>query len=172
MRAWFLVGFNPGDSMNRALVLSAVSFLMLASTVFAGTLTELEDEKKLSAAYLEKMALEKGAEVTPEGIVVRPIFVSDTKIFPTVASTITVGYYLTDREGKLVEESTTSDETATFPLDDLIPCWKIAIPKMPVGSFYKVSCPSSTAYGDAGAGGVIKGGAALTFRITLFGIMK
>ncbi len=160
--------------MKMILALSLVALSVTAT--HAGEPTRVRDglaeEKKLSAEYLAKMAKEKGAEVTGEGIVVRPIFISDTKNYPTVKDTVTVGYYLTDREGKLIEESTTSDDTATFPLGDLIPCWKIAIPKMAVGSAYKITCPSDTAYGDKGAGETIKGGAALTFRITLFGIAK
>jgi FKBP-type peptidyl-prolyl cis-trans isomerase FkpA len=133
--------------------------------------TDLEKEKCLSKAYIERMVMEKDANVVAGGIVMRPTFVNPTGARPNVTDTVTVGYYLTDREGKLIETTTTEDELATFPLSRLITCWKTAIPMMTVGSLYKVTCPSDTAYGDRGADGVIKGGAALTFRISLYAIV-
>jgi FKBP-type peptidyl-prolyl cis-trans isomerase FkpA len=136
------------------------------------TSTGLDLEKCLSGEYLKTMSAEKGATVVAGGIVVRPIFTNATGAHPLMTDTVTVGYYLTDREGKLIEETTTGDELATFPLGKLIQCWKTAIPMMSVGSIYKITCPSDTAYGDKGAGTDIKGGAALTFRITLFDIAK
>ena len=82
-----------------------------------------------------------------------------------------VSYHLVDREGKVIDESVTADELAVFPLNKLIKCWQIAIPKISIGSFYKVTCPSDVAYGDKGTSdGAIKGGAALTFRLTVYGI--
>jgi len=128
-------------------------------------------EKCLSSEYLAKVAAEPGATVVEGGVIVRPIFTNETGAHPKVSDTVTVGYSLQDREGKVIETTANGDELATFPLDRLIPCWKTAIPRMTLGSFYKVSCPSDTAYGDRGAGdGEIKGGAALTFRISLYDI--
>lgn len=128
-------------------------------------------EKCLSSEYLAKVASEPDAKVVEGGVVVRPIFTNAGGAHPKVSDTVTVGYSLLDREGKVIETTANGDELATFPLDRLIPCWKTAVPMMTVGSFFKVSCPSDTAYGDRGAGdGEIKGGAALTFRISLYGI--
>jgi FKBP-type peptidyl-prolyl cis-trans isomerase FkpA len=133
--------------------------------------SDLETEKKLSAEYLARMAQEPGAQVLEQGVVIRPIFNSGGTVFPKITDQVQVSYHLVDRESRVLDESVTSDELAVFPLSRLITCWQIALPKIPVGSFYKVSCPSSTAYGDGGAGdGAIKGGAALTFRLTLYGV--
>lgn len=146
------------------------SFFILFISLSAHAETDLEVEKRLSANYLSQMAQEKDAVVIEEGIVIRPIFKSTSTIYPKVEDKVHVSYYLTDREGKLIEESISLDEDVAFPLDKLIKCWQMAIPKMSVGSAYKISCPSDSAYGDRGAGAEIKPGAALTFRITLFGI--
>lgn len=156
----------------RIFAFAILAGLVTMTSVRAGTDctgTDLEKEKCLSKAYLDGMATEKDARVVDGGVIVRPIF-EGTGAHPKVTDTVTVGYYLTDREGKLVETTITEDELATFPLDKLIACWKTAIPLMSVGSLYKVSCPSDTAYGDRGAGTDIKGGAALTFRIQLYSI--
>lgn len=135
--------------------------------------TDLALEKQASAEYLLTMASEPDAKVIEQGIVMRPIFESGSTEFAQPTDTVKVSYHLVDREGKVVDESITADELAVFPLDKLIKCWQIAIPKISFGSFYKISCPSDVAYGDKGAGGgQIKPGAALTFRITVFGIQK
>lgn len=133
---------------------------------------DLVQEKKLSAAYLEKMAQETNAQTLDRGIVIRPIFIGDSTTHPVVTDTVSVTYHLVDREGKVVDESITADEVIVFPLAKLIQCWQIAVPHMTIGSFYKISCPSDTAYGDKGVEGVIKPGAALTFRLSLFAIQK
>lgn len=139
-------------------------------SVSAKAETDLQLEKRLSADYLNLMAKEKDAVVIDQGIVLRPIFKSPSTIYPKAEDTVHVSYYLTNREGALIEESISSDEDLSFPLNKLIKCWQIAVTKMSVGSAYKVTCPSDAAYGDRGAGADIKPGAALTFRITLFGI--
>ncbi len=152
-------------------ILLTAALMTIGSWSFADSASDLILEKKLSAEYLAQMALEKGAVVLEEGVVLRPIYKTASEAFASLESTVHVSYFLTDREANVLEECVSSDEDLAFPLKRLIKCWQIAIPKMPVGSLYKVSCPSSVAYGDAGAGdGLIKPGAALTFRITLFGL--
>ena len=140
---------------------------------FGGDSDELAKEKKASAEYLAKMLAEPEAVAIASGVVIRPLFVSPSDQFANLSDTVKVAYHLVDREGKVLDESITSDELAVFPLAKLIKCWQIAVPNISFCSFYKVSCSSDTAYGDKGAGdGLIKPGAALTFRITMFGIQK
>jgi len=155
-------------------ILSLLTFSLFASSIAVATPTDdLAQEKQLSTTYLEKMAEETNAKIIEQGIVVRPIFESGSGQFAKVTDTVKVSYHLVDREGRVVDESITSDELAVFPLNKLIKCWQIAIPRISIGSFYKISCPSDVAYGDKGTGdGAIKGGAALTFRLTVFGIQN
>jgi FKBP-type peptidyl-prolyl cis-trans isomerase FkpA len=144
----------------------------LSCTIASATpVDDLAKEKQLSQEYLHQMAMEPNTQVIESGIILRPIFESGTNQFAKVTDTVKVSYHLVDREGKVVDESITSDELAVFPLNKLIKCWQMAIPKISIGSFYKISCPSDVAYGDKGAGdGAIKPGAALTFRLTVYGI--
>lgn len=145
--------------------------LLCAGSAYSAGPEDVAEEKKLSAIYLQKMTEEVGAQVIDQGIVIRPIFESGSAKFPLVTDTVKVSYHLVDREGKVIDESITADELAVFPLNKLIKCWQIAIPKISIGSFYKVTCPSDVAYGDKGTSdGAIKGGAALTFRLTVYGI--
>lgn len=156
--------------MKSLILLFAVCSL-LSSFSFAVTPEDIAEEKKLSAVYLQNMADEANAKVIEQGIVLRPIFESGSGKFAQVTDTVKVSYHLVDREGKVIDESITGDELAVFPLNKLIKCWQTAIPQISIGSFYKVSCPSDVAYGDKGTSdGAIKGGAALTFRLTVYGI--
>jgi FKBP-type peptidyl-prolyl cis-trans isomerase len=159
--------------MNRLLPLLLLALPALtAATVRAdgSPADDLAEEKRLSSEYLAQMAAEPGTRPLEAGVLLRPLFDSHSGRYPTATDTVQVGYLLTDREGKTLDESITADEIATFPLGKLIRCWQIALPKVAVGSFYKLSCPSDTAYGDQGITDLIKGGAALTFRVTLYGI--
>lgn len=157
--------------MKTLLLLLMTSLVSMPS--FAGDSEELAKEKKASAAYMARMLEEPHAVTIGEGVVIRPIYVNLTDQFAHSTDTVQVAYHLVDREGKVIDESLTADALAIFPLSKLIKCWQIAIPRIAFGSLYKVSCPSDTAYGDKGAGdGLIKPGAALTFRITMFGIEK
>jgi FKBP-type peptidyl-prolyl cis-trans isomerase FkpA len=151
------------------MIRSIIALALLSSTpLFAAD--DLTEEKRLSSEYLLKMAAEAGARTLDQGVVLRPLFESNSGTYPDASSTVQVSYLLTDREGRTIEESLSSDQVVEFPLAKLISCWKIALPQIAIGSFYKISCPSDTAYGDQGAGGVIKPGAALTFRVNLYGI--
>lgn len=130
--------------------------------------TPLEQEKKLAQAYLEKMKAEPGAEVIDGGVILKSVFRAESGRFATLQDDVVVLYQGFDREGVDFDNAFTRDQTETFPLAKLIRCWQIAIPRMPLGSHYKVTCPSDTAYGDKGTSdGAIKPGAAISFRISL-----
>ena len=131
---------------------------------------ELTDaEKKESEAYVKAAAEEKGATVTESGL----IFIStqdglgDT---PTIVDTVKVNYHGTLRDGTVFDSSVERGDPAVFALNRVIPCWTEALQMMKVGGKAKVTCPSDIAYGDRGAGQLIRPGAALTFDVELLGI--
>jgi FKBP-type peptidyl-prolyl cis-trans isomerase FkpA len=155
--------------MFKGLVVS-VLVLTFSNWAFADD-GDLEKEKALSAAYVAEMAKEPSAEIIDEGVVLRPIYKSKSDVYPTVDSTVHVIYHLVNRDGQFIEGSIDADEDVSFPLNKLIKCWKVGIPKMSVGSLYKITCPSDAAYGDKGSkDGTIKGGMALTFRVALLAV--
>jgi FKBP-type peptidyl-prolyl cis-trans isomerase FkpA len=91
---------------------------------------------------------------------------------PTGTSTVKVHY-----EGKLVDgtvfdSSYKRGEPISFPLNGVIPCWTQGVQTMAVGGKAKLQCPSKTAYGESGAGGVIPPNADLTFTVELLGIER
>lgn len=125
-------------------------------------------EKEASAAYLEQMAKEPGAQRTASGLVYIPL-VEGTGASPTASDMVRVHYEGKLRDGTVFDSSRERGEPASFRLSGVIPCWTEAIPKMKVGGKAKLGCPSDIAYGDAGTG-PIPGGAALTFEVELLSI--
>ena len=149
-----------------------VFFVALFVGNFVATAATLEDEKSESNKFVEEMAKESGATVLAGGVVIRPVYHSGSLRRARLSDKVKVSYHLADRNKNALEISYLSgDEIASFPLHKLIRCWQVAVPKIPFGSQYKVTCPAAMAYGDKGAGdGLIKPGAALVFWITLFGV--
>jgi FKBP-type peptidyl-prolyl cis-trans isomerase FkpA/FKBP-type peptidyl-prolyl cis-trans isomerase FklB len=128
-----------------------------------------EAEKKEAKTYVEAAATEKGATVTESGL----IFIStqdglgDT---PTIVDTVKVNYHGTLRDGTVFDSSVERGEPAVFALNRVIPCWTEALQMMRVGGKAKIVCPSEIAYGDRGAGQLIRPGAALSFDVELLEI--
>jgi FKBP-type peptidyl-prolyl cis-trans isomerase FkpA len=83
---------------------------------------------------------------------------------PTITNTVTVTY-----TGLLMNGSQFDAGTISYPLNQLIAGWGIAVPKIGVGGEIKVLIPSSLGYGSTGAGS-IPGNAPLYFDIKLSGV--
>ena len=126
------------------------------------------EEKKASQAFLDKMAMEKGAEKSASGVVYIPVTVG-TGATPKETDTVKVHYHGTLRDGTVFDSSVQRGQPVSFPLNGVIPCWTEGVQKMKVGGKAKLVCPSDTAYGDSGRG-PIPGGAALLFEVELLSI--
>ena len=92
---------------------------------------------------------------------------------PGAASFVEVEYV-----GKLAD-GTVFDSTSkhggkpvSFPLNRVIPCWGQGLQKMRAGGTAILHCPAATAYGTAGAGGVIPPNADLTFNVHLVAVQQ
>jgi len=129
------------------------------------------DEKKAAQAFLDKAATEKGATKTPSGLVIIPIK-PGTGPSPKATDTVKVHYHGTLIDGTVFDSSVDRKEPATFPLNGVIPCWTEGLQLMKVGGKSRLVCPSNLAYGDRGAGGKIKPGAALVFDVELLEIVS
>ena len=124
-----------------------------------------------SQAFLAKAAAEPGAQQTASGLVYREI-TAGSGASPKATDTVKVHYRGTLINGKEFDSSYARNQPAEFPLNGVIPCWTEGVQKMKVGGKSRLVCPSSIAYGDAGAPPDIPGGATLIFEIELLGISK
>ncbi|HLN00912.1 MAG TPA: FKBP-type peptidyl-prolyl cis-trans isomerase [Bryobacteraceae bacterium] len=122
-----------------------------------------------SQAYLEKAAAMPGATRTASGLVYRELQ-AGTGASPKATDQVKVHYRGTLVNGTEFDSSYKRNEPATFPLNQVIPCWTEGVQKMKVGGKSQLVCPSSIAYGDRGSPPEIPGGATLIFEIELLGI--
>jgi FKBP-type peptidyl-prolyl cis-trans isomerase FkpA/FKBP-type peptidyl-prolyl cis-trans isomerase FklB len=128
-------------------------------------------EQKAGQAVLDKAAAEKGATKTASGLVIVPIK-PGTGPSPKATDRVKVHYHGTLADGTVFDSSVQRGEPATFPLNQVIPCWTEALQLMKVGGKSKLVCPAAIAYGDRGAPPRIKPGATLTFEVELLEILK
>ena len=128
-------------------------------------------QKDASKPFLNKMALEKGAEKLPSGVIYIPVK-EGTGVTPKATDMVKVHYHGTFPDGKVFDSSVDRGTPAEFPLSGVIPCWTEGVQKIKVGGKAKLVCPSDTAYGDQGADGAIPGGATLLFDVELLEIVK
>jgi FKBP-type peptidyl-prolyl cis-trans isomerase FkpA/FKBP-type peptidyl-prolyl cis-trans isomerase FklB len=128
-------------------------------------------EKKLSQAFLDKAAAEKGATKTPSGVIVTAIK-PGTGASPAATDKVKVHYTGTLTDGTVFDSSVQRGQPATFPLNGVIKCWTEGVATMKVGGKSKLVCPSDVAYGDRGAPPRIKPGATLVFEVELLEIVK
>ena len=128
-------------------------------------------EKKVGQAYLDKAATEKGAVRTPSGLIVTTIK-PGTGASPKPTDTVKVHYHGTLTDGTVFDSSVQRKEPASFPLNQVIPCWSEGVQTMKVGGKSRLVCPPTIAYGDRGAPPTIKPGATLVFEVELLEIVK
>jgi FKBP-type peptidyl-prolyl cis-trans isomerase FkpA len=144
-----------------------------ASAIFCFTLSALAAQPLWAAGPpaepLVKAAAEKGAVVTPSGLVY--LSLRDGKgLNPVAADTVRVNYRGTFIDGREFDSSYKRGVPATFPLNRVIPCWTEGVQLMKVGGKAKLTCPSAIAYGERGAGNEIPPNSILNFEVELLGI--
>ena len=117
-------------------------------------------------------AKEKGALVTPSGLVYKSIR-EGTGVSPTATDNVKVHYRGTFAVGSEFDSSYARNAPAEFPLGGVIPCWTEGVQRMKVGGKAKLTCPSKLAYGERGAGGgKIAPNTPLQFDVELLEITK
>ena len=139
-------------------VLVAAAFTLVASTGCAQ-----------SDAVVAAAAKEAGAQVTKSGLVYRSLK-DGAGSSPAATDRVKVHYKGSFPDGKEFDSSYKRGEPTEFPLNGVIPCWTEGVQLMKIGGKAKLTCPSSIAYGQRGAGGVIPPNATLVFEVELLAI--
>jgi FKBP-type peptidyl-prolyl cis-trans isomerase FklB len=75
-------------------------------------------------------------------------------------------------DGTIFDSSYQRGSPAVFQVGGVIPGWIEALQKMKVGSKWQLFIPPDLAYGDRGAGAVIKPGSTLVFEVEVLGIVE
>jgi FKBP-type peptidyl-prolyl cis-trans isomerase FkpA len=118
---------------------------------------------------IDKAAREKGAVKTASGMVYQSVREGKGKS-PSASSTVEVNYRGTLTNGKEFDSSYKRNQSISFPLSGVIPCWTEGVQKMKVGGKAKLVCPPELAYGSRGAGSAVPPNATLIFDVELIAI--
>ncbi|MEJ2360211.1 MAG: FKBP-type peptidyl-prolyl cis-trans isomerase [Gammaproteobacteria bacterium] len=136
---------------------------------------QMQKEGKIAKAegdkFRAKFRKEKGVKVTKSGIMYKILKEGKGKK-PKADDKVSVNYTGKLVNGKVFDSSYKRGRPATFPVNGVIPGWTEILQMMPVGSKWQVVIPPELAYGDHGAGGVIRPGETLVFDIELLSIKK
>ena len=121
---------------------------------------------------LERPSVDAGAGAPPADLVVEDISVGGGAE-ATPGSTVTVHYVgVSHASGKEFDASWNRSQPFSFPLGGgkVIAGWDRGVAGMKVGGRRRLVIPPHLAYGDRGAGGVIKPGETLIFVVDLLGV--
>jgi FKBP-type peptidyl-prolyl cis-trans isomerase FkpA len=140
------------------------STLLACALLFSGLAAQAQTDAAQAAA-----AKEPGAAVTSSGLVYRSLQ-DGTGPSPGPTDTVKVNYRGTFPDGREFDSSYKRGVPIEFPLNGVIKCWTEGLQMMKVGGKSKLTCPSSIAYGERGAAGVIPPGATLVFEVELLGV--
>jgi len=133
-----------------------------ASKQFEVNIKTGEEFLSNNANRSEVISLESGLqyEVLREGIGEHPK--------PT--DKVTTHYHGTLIDGTIFDSSVDRGEPATFPVNGVIPGWVEALQLMKPGSKFRLYVPHNLAYGEQGAGQLIKPFSTLIFDVELLQI--
>ena len=126
-------------------------------------------EKERGAAFARAAASEQGATVLPSGTIVRVLKQGEGPN-PAGSDEVKVSYQGKLIDGTVFDSSDRHGGPAQFALDKVIRCWTEGVGRLRAGAKAQLTCPSGTAYGDAGRPPQIPGGATLVFEVELLSV--
>jgi FKBP-type peptidyl-prolyl cis-trans isomerase FklB len=130
-----------------------------------------QEASKVGAEFLAQNAKRKGVVVLPSGLQYE-IMKEGTGEKPKATDKVKTHYHGTLIDGTVFDSSVNRGEPATFPVNGVIKGWVEALQLMPVGSKWKLFVPYDLAYGERGAGAMIKPYSTLIFEVELLEIVK
>lgn len=114
----------------------------------------------------------KSGVITTESGLQYQVITEGTGAKPTAEDHVKVHYTGTLLDGTKFNSSIDRGEPAEFPVSQVIKGWTEGLQLMPVGSKYIFWIPSDLAYGDRGAGQMIKPNSTLKFEVELLEIVN
>jgi FKBP-type peptidyl-prolyl cis-trans isomerase len=147
---------TPMTLIFRNLTIACIAMVGIFSQIGCSKSTANEKDQMTSYAAKNNIAYVSD----PSGVLYQIITPGNSNK-PRLTSTITVTY-----AGKLMNDVTFDSGTITYPLNNLIPGWQIALPLIGEGGQIKILIPSSLGYGSSGSGS-IPANSPLYFEVSL-----
>jgi len=122
--------------------------------------------------FLEENAQKDDVMVTESGLQYR-VIEEGSGVSPTAEDEVEVHYRGTLLSGEEFDSSYSRDETATFPLNRVIPGWTEGLQLMSEGATYEFFIPADLAYGNnPPPGSIIEPGSVLIFEVELIDVKE
>lgn len=132
---------------------------------------ESEENRKKGADFLEANKTKEGV-VTLAGGLQYKVLKHGTGPVPKITDTVECHYIGALIDDRVFDSSYDRGKPAVFQVGQVIQGWIEALQIMKTGSVWMLYVPTDLAYGDRGAGDMIKPGATLVFKIELLGIVE
>jgi FKBP-type peptidyl-prolyl cis-trans isomerase len=120
-------------------------------------------------AFLAENGKREGVVTLPSGLQYK-VLKSGTGKTPKLSDKVETHYRGTLIDGTEFDSSYKRGQTATFPVNGVIPGWTEALQKMKEGDKWQLAVPSKLAYGERGAGREIGPNATLLFEVELIAV--
>lgn len=143
----------------------------LLNDYFAGLQANADKKnKEISEGFLAENKQQEGVITTASGLQYIVIKEGDG---PKPKETDTISCHYEGRliDGTVFDSSYRRNQPIEFPVNQVIPGWVEALQLMPVGSKWRLFIPSELAYGEHGAGDIIRPNSALIFDVELLKIV-
>jgi FKBP-type peptidyl-prolyl cis-trans isomerase len=144
---------------------------IISTFIESASTKEAQTNLEAGNAYLENNKGRSGVQVTSSGLQYE-IITEGTGAKPGPDDQVQVHYHGTLIDGTVFDSSVDRGEPATFQVNAVIEGWTEALQLMPVGSKWKIYIPSSLAYKEDGAGGMIGPNSVLIFEVELLEIVQ
>jgi FKBP-type peptidyl-prolyl cis-trans isomerase FklB len=128
-----------------------------------------EENKKAGTVFLAENKKKEGVVTLPSGLQYK-ILKKGTGKKPKETDTVEVHYRGTLIKGTEFDSSLRTGQPTTLQLTGVIPGWKEALKRMPVGSKWQLFIPPQLAYGERGSGSDIGPNSTLIFEVELLTI--
>ena len=166
-----VAGFRDGVAGNEPALDPESYRRQIAELSQRGLAVRAAVEQEASQSFLEAEAAEPGATTMDSGLIFRELVPGEGES-PSPDSRVRVHYHGTLRDGIVFDSSVERGSPAEFPVRGVIRCWTQALQLMKPGGKAVLVCPASIAYGNRGAGRLIKPGAALRFEVELIEVLE
>ncbi len=128
------------------------------------------EQEAVGESFLAKNAERAEVETTVSGLQYEVIKMGKGE-FPELSSRVKVHYHGSLIDGTVFDSSIERGQPIDFPVSGVIAGWTEALQLMSPGAKYKLYIPHQLAYGEAGAGDVIKPFTTLIFDVELLEIL-
>ncbi|MDR3129696.1 MAG: FKBP-type peptidyl-prolyl cis-trans isomerase [Tannerellaceae bacterium] len=143
----------------------------VVSSLFVRLQQEQTDlNRKAGEEFLRINKHKAGVQELPSGLQYE-VLRKGTGAIPTVKDNVKCHYHGTLIDGTVFDSSVDRGKSAVFGVSQVIKGWVEALQRMSVGSKWRLFIPSHLAYGEQGAGELIKPHATLVFEVELLGIL-